>query len=89
MHHVKSSGVYRPHRVGMMLECSIGELFARAAYMHHADQGDNTLKHCATLKWLMGQPGLPEGHCDRKTKSCLFYQVFYALVIIEGAPECL
>ena len=31
----------------MMLECSIGELLARAAFMHHDDQGHYALLHYA------------------------------------------
>ena len=38
--------------VGIMLECSPGELFARAAFMHHDNQGHDALRHCAVLKGL-------------------------------------
>ena len=31
-------GVYQPRRVGMMHECSTGELLAGAAFMHHDDK---------------------------------------------------
>ena len=36
-----------------MNECSTGELFARAAFMHHDDQGHNALKHHVALKGLV------------------------------------
>ena len=34
-HHADLLGQYQPLRVGMMLECSTGELITRAAFMHH------------------------------------------------------
>ena len=37
----------------MMLECITGELLARAAFMHHANQGHGALKHYTVLKGLM------------------------------------
>ena len=37
----------------MMLECSTGELLAKAAFMHHIDKGHSTLKHYVALKGLM------------------------------------
>ena len=37
MHHADPSGVYQPHSVGMMHECS-PELLARAAFMQHDDK---------------------------------------------------
>ena len=49
MHHDDPSQL---HRVGMMLECSPGELLARAAFMHHDDQGQDALRHDAVLKGL-------------------------------------
>ena len=36
----------------MMRECSTGELLARAAFMHHDDQGYDALRHDAVLKGL-------------------------------------
>lgn len=52
-HNAEPSGVYQPRRVGMMLECSNGEVLARAAFMHHHDdKGLNALHHYAALKWL-------------------------------------
>ena len=36
----------------MMHECSPGELLARAAFMHHVDQGHDALMHHAVLKGL-------------------------------------
>ena len=36
----------------MMLECSTGELLARAAFMHHDDQGHDALRHYAVSKEL-------------------------------------
>ena len=38
----------------MMLECSTGELLARAAFMHHDDQGYDALMHHAVLKGFKG-----------------------------------
>ena len=38
--------------VGMMYECSTGELFTRAAFMYHDDKGHRTLNHYAALKGL-------------------------------------
>ena len=35
-----------------MLECSTVESFARAAFMHHNDQGHDALRHYAVLKGL-------------------------------------
>ena len=51
-HHADPSGVSQPHRVGMMLEYSSGDLIARAAFMHHDDQGHDVLRHHAVLKGL-------------------------------------
>ena len=42
----------QPHRVSMMHESSPGELLARAAFMHHDDQGHDALRHHAVLKGL-------------------------------------
>ena len=50
MHHADPEGVYQPHRVGMMHDCSNGELLARAAFMHHDDH--RALKPYAALKGL-------------------------------------
>ena len=38
--------------VGMMLECSPGELLARDAFMHHDDHGHDASMHYAVLKGL-------------------------------------
>ena len=43
VHHADLSGVSQPRRVSMMLDCSTGELLARAAFMHHDDQRPDTL----------------------------------------------
>ena len=43
---------YQSHRVGMMLECSTGGLLARAAFMHHDNQGHDVLRYHAVLKGL-------------------------------------
>ena len=43
VHHADPSGVSQPCMVGLMLECSTGELRARAAFMHHDDQGYDAL----------------------------------------------
>ena len=45
VHHANPSGVSQPGRVVMMLECSTGELFASAAFMHHDDQGNDALMY--------------------------------------------
>ena len=46
-------GVFQQYRVcGMILECSTGELLARAAFTHHDDQGHDALMHYAVLKEL-------------------------------------
>ena len=37
----------------MMLEYSTGELPARAAFMHHDDQGHDALMHYAVLKLVL------------------------------------
>ena len=39
--------------IGMMLEGSADELLARAAFMHHDDQGQDALMHHAVLKGLI------------------------------------
>ena len=52
MHHADPSGVFQPRRVGLVLECSTGELLARAAFMHHDNQGHDALLHHAVLKGL-------------------------------------
>ena len=44
--------VYQPHSVGMMHEYSTCELLARAAVIHHDDEGHNALKHYAALTGL-------------------------------------
>ena len=44
----------------MMLECSTGELLARAAFMHHDDQGHDALRHDAALKGLMARKHIRE-----------------------------
>ena len=50
----------QPHKVGMMLKCSPGQLLARVAFMHHDDQGHDELRHDAVLKGLK----LWEGGCE-------------------------
>ena len=52
VHHADPTGVSQSRRVVMMLECSTGELLARAAFMHHADQGHDALRYHAVLKGL-------------------------------------
>ena len=52
VHHADPSAVSQPPRVGMMLECSPGELLARAAFMHHDYQGHYVLRHDAVLNGL-------------------------------------
>ena len=52
VHHADHLGVHLAHRVGMMLECSPCESLSRAAFMHHDDKGQSTLRHCAVLKGL-------------------------------------
>ena len=52
MHYADPLGVYQPCMIGIMHECSTGELLARAACMHHDDKGHGTLKHYAALKGL-------------------------------------
>ena len=42
----------QPHKVDMMLECSPGELLARAAFMHHDNHGHAALMRYAILKGL-------------------------------------
>ena len=44
VHHADPLGVYQPHRVGMILECSTYELLTRAAFMHHGDKRHNALR---------------------------------------------
>ena len=50
VHHADPSVVSQSHRVGMMLECSPSQLFARAAFMQHDDQGHDALMHYAVIK---------------------------------------
>ena len=52
MHDGDSSGVSQPRGVAMMLECSTGDLLARAAFMHHDDQGHSALMYYTVLKGL-------------------------------------
>ena len=54
MHHTDYLGMYqrRARRLGMLRECSPGELLARAAVMHYDDEGHITLKHYAALTGL-------------------------------------
>ena len=52
MHHADPLGVSQPRRVGMVLECSTGELLASAAFVHHDDQGYDAFRHHAVLKGL-------------------------------------
>ena len=54
MHHVEPLGESQLHRVGMVREYCTGDSLARTAFMHHADQGHNALKHYAALKGLEG-----------------------------------
>ena len=58
----------------MMLEYSTGELLTRAAFMYHADQGYDALRHHAVLKgvgMMLGVPGVwcGEGLVDFVTHS--------------------
>ena len=57
VHHANPPGMSQPCSVGMMLECSIGELLTRVAFMHH-DQGHNALRHDAGLKHYVYLKGL-------------------------------
>ena len=50
IHHADPPGVYQPHGVSIVLECSTSELLARAAFKHYADQGHTALKYYAVLK---------------------------------------
>ena len=52
-HHAILPGVYQRHREGTMQECSIGELLAWAAFIHHANKRHHALKHYAALKGLV------------------------------------
>ena len=52
VHHADHSGVSQTCRVGMMCECSTGELLASAEFMHHDHQGHDALKHFAVHKGL-------------------------------------
>ena len=47
--YVKAFGVSEPRRVGMMPECSTGNVLGRAAFMHHDDQGHDALMYYADL----------------------------------------
>ena len=49
MHHVDPLGVFQARMVSMMLECSTGELLARAAFMHHEDKAHDALMHHTVL----------------------------------------
>ena len=53
MHHADLFGVYQTHKIGMMLECSTGELLSSAAFMYHDDKGYHALKHFAGLRGLL------------------------------------
>ena len=44
VHHANPSGVYQPHRVGMMHECSTSKLLTSAAFVHHADKRAQCIK---------------------------------------------
>ena len=46
----------------MMLECSLGELLARAAFMPHDNQGHDVLIHYVVLKGLIIAQSL-SGRC--------------------------
>ena len=46
----------------MMLECRPGESLAMAAFMHHSDQGHNTINHCVAHKGLKS-PGRHWSRC--------------------------
>ena len=52
VYHAHPSGVSHTCRVDMMLECSPGELVARATFMHHDDQRHDAVIHYAVLKGL-------------------------------------
>ena len=43
--HADPLGVYQTCTVGMMLECSTGDLLVSAAFMHHNDPGHDALKN--------------------------------------------
>ena len=49
VHHADPWEASQPNRVGMMLECSSGESLARAAFMHHDDQGYDALMHYTVI----------------------------------------
>ena len=57
---VMSSGMYQPHRVGMMLKCSTDVLLVRAAFMDHDDKEHNTLDIMPSSK-VVRNVGLEEG----------------------------
>ena len=42
MHYADPTGVYQPGRSGMILECSIGKLLNKPAFIHH-DGNDNLM----------------------------------------------
>ena len=50
VHYADTSEVSQLRRVGIILECSTGELIARLAIKHHNDQWHDTLMHYAVLK---------------------------------------
>ena len=54
VHHADPSGVSQPNKVGMMLECSTGELFAMAAFMHHNDQGHQCINALCRSQRIKG-----------------------------------
>ena len=59
-HHAEPTGLIHSRRIGMMHECSAGELLARAAFMRHDDEGHSILKRYAVLKGLMQLPRAAE-----------------------------
>ena len=52
MHHADPSGVYQPHRVGMMHECSSGEYSSGLHSCIMTTNRHSALKHYAVLKGL-------------------------------------
>ena len=53
MHHADATGLIHFQRVGMLHQCSTGELLAGAALVHHETNEHEALRHHAVLKGLM------------------------------------
>ena len=49
MHDAEHLEVYQPHKFGMVIECSPGELLAMPAFIQ---KGHNELKHYSALKGI-------------------------------------